>query len=179
MALVVFFLPHFHSLCFMLYSSWLFAARFSNCCNSLNFKAKINFKTTRQNDLNWRKTCTGLKFNLEHFNGPQNKFIGDSLYKHPVALTVVKEVWKLGKKSRENWAKKCENLGKKVWKLGQKSVKTWAKKWKTCAKKWENLVKKYFSLHITHHINTRDPIGSNISNFGQKLIILKISFYTK
>ena len=61
-----------------------FFARFSNCSNSLNFKAKINFKTTRQNDLKWRKTCTGLKFDLEHFNGPQTKFIGDSLYKHPV-----------------------------------------------------------------------------------------------
>ena len=61
-----------------------FAARFSNCSNSLNFEAKINFNTTRQNDLKWRKTCTGLKFYLEHFNGPQTKFIGNSLYKHPV-----------------------------------------------------------------------------------------------
>ena len=34
--------------------------------------------------MKWRKTCTGLKFDLEHFNGPQTKFIGDSLYKHPV-----------------------------------------------------------------------------------------------
>ena len=32
------------------------------------------------------KTCTRLKFDLEHFNGPQNKFILDSLYKHPVFL---------------------------------------------------------------------------------------------
>ena len=62
-----------------------FFARFSNCSNSLNFKAKINFKTTRQNDLKWRKTCTGLKFDLEHFNGPHIKFLRDSLYKHPVA----------------------------------------------------------------------------------------------
>ena len=61
-----------------------FSARFPNCCNSLNFEAKINFNTTRQNDLKWRKTSTGLKFDLEHFNGPQTKFIGDSLYKHPV-----------------------------------------------------------------------------------------------
>ena len=61
-----------------------FSAQFSNCCNLLNFEAKINFNTTRQNDLKWRKTCTGLKFDLEHFNGPQTKFIGDSLYKHPV-----------------------------------------------------------------------------------------------
>ena len=32
----------------------------------------------------WRKTCTGLRFDLEHFNGPQTKFICDSLNKHPV-----------------------------------------------------------------------------------------------
>ena len=56
--------------------------------NSLNFEAKINFKTTRQNDLKWRKTCIGLKFDLEHFYGPQTKFIRDSLYKHPVDVVV-------------------------------------------------------------------------------------------
>ena len=61
-----------------------FSACFSNCSNSLNFEAKINCNTTRQNDLKWRKTCTGLKFDLVHFNGPQTKFIGNSLYKHPV-----------------------------------------------------------------------------------------------
>merc|ERR1712038_501573 len=65
-----------------------FAARFSNCSNSLNFEAKINFNTTRQNDSKWRKTCTGLKFDLEHFDGPQTKFIGDSLYKHPVCMNM-------------------------------------------------------------------------------------------
>ena len=68
----------------ILYVNRPFAARFSNCSNSLNFEAKISFNTTRQNDLKWRKTCTGLKFDLEHFNGPQTKFICDSLYKHPV-----------------------------------------------------------------------------------------------
>ena len=66
-----------------------FSARFSNCCNSLNFEAKINFNTTRQNDLKWTKTCTGLKFDLEQLNGPQTKFICDSLYKHPVDGTQV------------------------------------------------------------------------------------------
>ena len=60
------------------------SAQFSNCCNSLNFEAKINFNTTRQNDFKWRKTCIGLKFDLEHFYGPKTKFIRDSLYKHPV-----------------------------------------------------------------------------------------------
>ena len=34
--------------------------------------------------MKWRKKCTGLKFDLVHFNGPQTKYIGDSLYKHPV-----------------------------------------------------------------------------------------------
>ena len=61
-----------------------FSACFSNCSNSLNFKDKINCNTTKQNDLKWGKTYTGLKFDLVHFNGPQTKFIGDSLYKHPV-----------------------------------------------------------------------------------------------
>ena len=61
-----------------------FSAQFSNCSSSLNFEAKINFNTTRQNDLKWRKTCTVLQFDLEHFNGPQTKFIFDSLYEHPV-----------------------------------------------------------------------------------------------
>ena len=56
-----------------------FSACFSNCSNSLNFEAKINCNTTRQNDLKWRKTCTGLKFDLVHFNGPQTNFIVDSL----------------------------------------------------------------------------------------------------
>ena len=55
-----------------------FSAQFSNCCNSLNFEVKINFNTTRQNDLKLIKTCTGLKFDLEYFIGPQTKFIGDS-----------------------------------------------------------------------------------------------------
>ena len=52
--------------------------------NSLNFEAKINFNTTRQNDLKWKKHAQGSKFYLEHFNGPPTKFICDSLYKHPV-----------------------------------------------------------------------------------------------
>ena len=69
--------------------NWLFAAQFSNCSNSLNFEAKINFNTSRQNELKWRKTCTGLKFDLEYFNGPQTKFIGDSLYKHPVDIKYI------------------------------------------------------------------------------------------
>ena len=34
--------------------------------------------------MKWRKTCTGLKFDLDHFYGPQIKFLFDSLYEHPV-----------------------------------------------------------------------------------------------
>ena len=70
----------------ILFENRPFSARFSNCSNSLNFEAKINFNTTRQNGLKWRETCTGLKFDLMHFNGPQTKFIRDSLYKHPVYM---------------------------------------------------------------------------------------------
>ena len=64
-----------------------FVAKFSICSHSLNFEAKINSNTTKQNDLKWRKTCTGLKFDLVHFNGPQKQIIFDSLYKHPVYNT--------------------------------------------------------------------------------------------
>ena len=68
----------------ILFAKRQFRACFSNCSNSLNFEAKISCNTTKPNDLKWRKTCTGLKFDLVYFNGPQTKFIGDSLYKHPV-----------------------------------------------------------------------------------------------
>ena len=49
-----------------------FAARFSNCSNSLNFEAKINCNTIKPNVPKWRKTCTGLKFDLLNFYGPQS-----------------------------------------------------------------------------------------------------------
>ena len=79
MALICF-LPHFLPLCLLagnLQPDFQIALTHSIC------EAKINFNTTKQNELKWRKTCTGSKFDLEHFNGPQTKFIGDSLYKHP------------------------------------------------------------------------------------------------
>ena len=75
-----------------LLASWKFAAQFSNFCNSINFEARINSNTTRQNDLKWRNACTGLKFDLEHFNGPQTKFIGDSSQKHPVHYFLDKSI---------------------------------------------------------------------------------------
>ena len=49
-----------------------FSARFSNCSNSLNFEAKINCNTIKPNVPKWRKTCTGLKFDLLNFYGPQS-----------------------------------------------------------------------------------------------------------
>ena len=60
--------------CFFLLISTLYACLLVICSlifkllhNSLNFEAKINLNTTTQNDLKWRKTCIGLKFDLEHF----------------------------------------------------------------------------------------------------------------
>ena len=57
-----------------LLSNWLFAAKVSNCSNSLNFEAKIICNPIKPNVPKWRKTSTGLKFDLVHFNGPQTKF---------------------------------------------------------------------------------------------------------
>ena len=39
----------------------------SNCSNSLNFEAKIICNTIKPNVPKWRKTCTGLKFDLLNF----------------------------------------------------------------------------------------------------------------
>ena len=46
--------------------------KISNCSNSLNFEAKINCNTIKPNVPKWRKTCTGLKFDLLDFYGPQS-----------------------------------------------------------------------------------------------------------
>ena len=54
---------------------WKFASWLSNCSNLINFEAKINCNTTRQNDLKCRKTCTGLKFDLLQFDCPQSHII--------------------------------------------------------------------------------------------------------
>ena len=61
----------FKLVCFL---NWLFAAKFSNCSDSLNFEAKSNCNTIKSNVLKGRKICIGLKFNLVHFDGPQTKF---------------------------------------------------------------------------------------------------------
>ena len=63
---------HFYS---CLLSKWLFAEKFSNCSNSLNFEAKINCNTIKTNVPKWRKTCTGLKFDWLHFYGPQSHIL--------------------------------------------------------------------------------------------------------
>ena len=72
--------------CFFCLISTLYACLLVICSlifkllyNSLNFEAKINLNTTRQNDLKWRKACIGLKIDLYNFYGPQTKFIRDSL----------------------------------------------------------------------------------------------------
>ena len=46
--------------------------KISNCSKSLNFEAKINCNTIKQNVPKWRKTCIGLKFYLLNFYGPQS-----------------------------------------------------------------------------------------------------------
>ena len=62
----------FSLFCFL---NWLFAVKFSNCSNSLNFEAKINCNTIKTNVPKWRKTCTGLKFDWLHFYVPQSHIL--------------------------------------------------------------------------------------------------------
>ena len=42
--------------------------------SSIPGSAKINCNTSSQNVPKWGKICTGLKFDLVHFNAPQTKF---------------------------------------------------------------------------------------------------------
>ena len=53
----------------------------SNCSNSLNFEAKIKCNTIKPNVPKWRKTCTGLKFDLLDFHGLRAIYI---LFEIPV-----------------------------------------------------------------------------------------------
>ena len=71
---------HFYS---CLLSNWLFAEKFSNCSNSLNFEAKINCNTIKPNVPKWRKTCTGLKYDLLHFYGPQSHILSGDTFEGP------------------------------------------------------------------------------------------------
>ena len=59
----------------ILFANWQFAAQFSNYSNSLNFEAKINCNTIKPNVPKWRKTCTGLKFDLLHFYVSQSHLL--------------------------------------------------------------------------------------------------------
>ena len=77
---------HFHS-CYL--SNCLFAEKFSNCSNSLNFEAKINCNSIKSNVPKWRKICIGLKFDLVHFNGPQTKFINLYPFEGPCILDII------------------------------------------------------------------------------------------
>ena len=52
----------------------ILASKLSELEQFENFSAKINCNTIRQNVPKWGKICTGLKFDLVHFNGPQTKF---------------------------------------------------------------------------------------------------------
>ena len=56
----------------------------SNCSNSLNFEAKIKCNTIKPNVPKWRKTCTGLKFDLLDFYGLRAIYI---LFEIPLFLT--------------------------------------------------------------------------------------------
>ena len=76
---------HFHS-CYL--SNCLFAEKFSNCSNSLNFEAKINCNSIKSNVPKWRKICIGLKFDLVHFNGPQTKFKNIDNFGGPCRLLI-------------------------------------------------------------------------------------------
>ena len=75
--------------CFL---NWLFAAIFSNCSNSLNFEAKINCNIFKPNVPKWRKTCTGLNFDLLHFYGPQSHILLGDTFEGPCtrALSLLK-----------------------------------------------------------------------------------------
>ena len=89
---------HFYS---CLLSNWLFAEKFSNCSNSLNFEAKINCNTIKSNVPKWRKTCTGLKFDLLHFYGPQSHLLSGGTFEGPCTYNFMNmKVDKLGIFSR-------------------------------------------------------------------------------
>ena len=74
---------HFYSCYSCLLSKCLFAEKFSNCSNSLNFEAKINCNTIKPNVPKWRKTCTELKYDLPHFYGPQSHILSGDTFEGP------------------------------------------------------------------------------------------------
>ena len=88
----VWFWWHFHSFCFL---KLLFAKKISSCSNSLNFEAKINCSnTSKPNVPKWRKTSTGLQFDVVHFNGPQNHLLSGGNLWEPCSSTFNQEIVK-------------------------------------------------------------------------------------
>ena len=65
----------------------------SNCSNSLNFEAKIKCNTIKPNVPKWRKTCTGLKFDLLNFYGPQSNIHTVSFSKVVLSQGAVNQVF--------------------------------------------------------------------------------------
>ena len=70
---------------FLLANCW-FAARFSSCSSSLNFEAKINFYTTKENCRKCRAKCTGLKLDLGPFSGSQKRLLFNRISWWPCIL---------------------------------------------------------------------------------------------
>ena len=54
-----------------LLENWLFAGRFSNCYNSLNFEAMTYWNTSKENFKKWRTKCTGKNLDFEPFYSRQ------------------------------------------------------------------------------------------------------------
>ena len=69
-----------------LLADWWFAARFSNCSSSLNFEAKSNFYTIKENCWKCRAKCTGLKLDLGPFSGSQKRLLFNRISWWPCML---------------------------------------------------------------------------------------------
>ena len=72
-----------------LLANWWFAARFSSCSSSLNFEAKINFYTTKENCRKCRAKCTGLKLDLGPFSGSQKRLLFNRISWWPCTLQML------------------------------------------------------------------------------------------
>ena len=64
----------------------------SNCSNSLNFEAKIKCNTIKPNVPKWRKTCTGLKYDLLHFYGPQSHILSGDTFEGPCTMGTIVQI---------------------------------------------------------------------------------------
>ena len=75
-----------------LLANWWFAARFSSCSSSLNFEAKINFYTTKENCRKCRAKCTGLKLDLGPFSGSQKRLLFNRISWWPCMIDSTKVI---------------------------------------------------------------------------------------